>query len=415
MAHDFDTVVDRRQTASNKWQKYPADVLPLWVADMDFPSPRAGGAALRARVEHPFFGYGNEEPEFFEVIVDRLQKRFGWRVSAEAILHLPGVIPGFNLACRSAAAPGDGLLLQTPMYPPILRAPDNCGLTREEAPLGRGRTGATRSTSTSSARPSASGRALFLLCNPHNPVGRVWERPDLSRHRRDLPRAESRGSSSDEIHCDLRLRRTPARADRLARPRDRAPHDHAHGAEQDLQPAGAQVLDRASCPTPRCARGSSPAVDLVRTMNVFGYAATLAAYRDGQPWLDDLLHYLEANRDFLAAVRGATTCPASRWPSPRAPTSRGSTAAARSIPERRPLHVLPRGGEGGAQRRQGVRHAGPGVRAAELRVSARAPHRGAGPHAARAGEPVARAITSQPHSRRAREARIGVSRMPRPT
>jgi cystathionine beta-lyase len=82
MAHDFDSIADRRQTASNKWRKYPADVLPLWVADMDFPSPEPVVRALRERAEHPFYGYGFEQPEFYEVIVDRLQKRFGWRVSA---------------------------------------------------------------------------------------------------------------------------------------------------------------------------------------------------------------------------------------------------------------------------------------------------------------------------------------------
>ena len=126
------------------------------------------------------------------MIVDRLQKRFGWRVSAEAILHLPGVIPGFNLACRSAAAPGDGLLLQTPMYPPILRAPDNCGLTREEAPLGReadGRYAIDFDVFRSAIRERT---RLFLLCNPHNPVGRVWDADGSVAHRRDLPRAESR-------------------------------------------------------------------------------------------------------------------------------------------------------------------------------------------------------------------------------
>ncbi len=105
-----------------------ADVLPLWVADMDFPSPEPVVRALRERVEHGFFGYGQEQPEFFEVIVERLWKRYGWRVSPEAILHLPGVIPSFNLACRAFASPGDGLLVQTPVYPPILRAPENCGL-----------------------------------------------------------------------------------------------------------------------------------------------------------------------------------------------------------------------------------------------------------------------------------------------
>src|SRR5713101_6342321 len=128
---DFDRGVDRRSTDSNKWRKFPADVLPLWVADMDFPSPPTVVAALRARVEHGFFGYLTEHPELPEVVAERIAKRDGWRVSPEAVMLLPGVIAGFNLACRALTTPGDGLMIQTPVYPPILRAAGNHGLTHD--------------------------------------------------------------------------------------------------------------------------------------------------------------------------------------------------------------------------------------------------------------------------------------------
>src|SRR5215510_5010661 len=131
MPYDFDRVIDRRATESNKWHKYPADVLPLWVADMDFRSPEPVIRALRERVEHGVFGYGIEQPEIYEVILERLLKRYGWRVPLEAILLIPGVIPGFNLAARAFTAAGDGVLLQTPMYPPIRRVPENVGLTSD--------------------------------------------------------------------------------------------------------------------------------------------------------------------------------------------------------------------------------------------------------------------------------------------
>src|SRR5438094_10486841 len=98
---DFDRVVDRRPTDSNKWRKFPPDVLPLWVADMDFPSPPAVVAALRARVDQGFFGYLTEKAELSEVVADRLAKRYGWRVSPEAVVPIPGVIAGFNLASRA--------------------------------------------------------------------------------------------------------------------------------------------------------------------------------------------------------------------------------------------------------------------------------------------------------------------------
>ena len=138
MPYDFDRVIERRATASNKWRKYPADVLPLWVADMDFASPEPVVRALRERVEHGVYGYGFEEPEFAQVFVDRLQKRYGWTVSPEAVVMIPGVIPAFNVACRTLTKPGDGLLMQVPVYPPILRSPGNHELTRDEAPLGPG-------------------------------------------------------------------------------------------------------------------------------------------------------------------------------------------------------------------------------------------------------------------------------------
>ena len=138
---DFDRLPARRDSDSNKWRKFPPDVLPLWVADMDFPSPPAVIAALRARVEHGFFGYLNEKPEVQDVVADRLAKRYGWRVEPDAVVPVPGVIAGFNLAIRAVTTPGDGLLVQTPVYPPILRAAGNHGLTRDDHALTRGADG----------------------------------------------------------------------------------------------------------------------------------------------------------------------------------------------------------------------------------------------------------------------------------
>ena len=134
-------MIDRRASDSNKWRKYPADVLPLWVADMDFPSPEPVVRALRERVDHGVYGYGFEGPEFGEVFVDRVQKRYGWTISPEALVMIPGVIPGLNVACRALTKPGDGLLMQVPVYPPILRSPGNHELTRDEGPLARDRDG----------------------------------------------------------------------------------------------------------------------------------------------------------------------------------------------------------------------------------------------------------------------------------
>ncbi|HET7875883.1 MAG TPA: PatB family C-S lyase [Methylomirabilota bacterium] len=305
MIYDFDRVVDRRPTESAKWHKYPADVLPLWVADMDFPSPEPVIRALRERVEHGIYGYGValEITPLHEVVAERMAKRYGWRVSPEAVVLLPGVIPAFNLACRMWTEPGDGLLLQTPLYPPILRVPGNVGLSSDEMLLSQEPDG--RYTMDWEAFEAAIGprTRVFLLCNPHNPVGRVWRREELARMA-DVCMRRGLWIVADEIHCDLLYpgqehvpiasldpeigRRTitlmaPSKTFNLA----------------GLKASMAIIPDAALRERFVAAR-----VDLVQAVNVLGYTAALAAYRDGQEWLDQLLVYLEANRDFVAGYVG---------------------------------------------------------------------------------------------------------------
>jgi cystathionine beta-lyase len=300
MPYDFDRVIDRRSTNSSKWRRYPADVLPLWVADMDFPSPEPVVRALRERVDHGVYGYGFEGPEFAEVFVDRVQKRYGWKISPEALVLIPGVIPGFNVACHTLTQPGDGLLMQLPVYPPIHRCPGNHGLTRDEVPLGRepdGRYG----VDLDAFRAAIHARTrAFLLCNPHNPVGRVFTREELAGMariclERDLP------IIADEIHCDLLYpgpRHVPiASLDPEVERRTitlMAPSKTFNLAGLKFSVAvipNATLRERFMA-----ARG-----DYVQaSVNILGYTAALAAYRDGQPWLDELLRYLEANRDYLA-------------------------------------------------------------------------------------------------------------------
>src|SRR5262245_3343073 len=301
MAHDFDRLIERRGTGSSKWFKYPPDVLPLWVADMDFASPEPIVRALRERVEHGVFGYGHqlEVTELSEVFADRLHKRYGWTVSPEALVLIPGVIPGFNVACRMLASPGQGIAMQTPLYPPLLRVPGNVGLRFDEVPLGRdanGRYAVDHAAVEAAIRPDTRS---FLRCNPHNPVGRVFTRDELTRLAETCLR---RGVAivSDEIHCDLVF----------------SGHRHLPIASLDPEIADRTITLMAPSKTFNLAglksamaiipnrelreRFVAARLDLVQNANIMGYTAALAAYRDGQPWLDDLLRYLEANRDILA-------------------------------------------------------------------------------------------------------------------
>ncbi|MEX2221565.1 MAG: MalY/PatB family protein [Candidatus Rokuibacteriota bacterium] len=300
MAHDFDRVIERRPTNSNKWRKYPPDVLPLWVADMDFASPEPVVRALRERVEHGVYGYGFEGPEFAEVFVDRLQKRYGWKVSPEAVVLIPGVIPGFNVACRALTKPGDGLLMQLPVYPPILRSPGNHELTRDEAPLGRDRDGRYVADLDALRAAIHARTRAFLLCNPHNPVGRVFTHEELSGMaqiclERDLP------IIADEIHCDLLYqgrRHVPMAS---LGPEIERRTITLMAPSKTFNLAGLKVSVAVIPEASLRERFVAARGDYVQAqVNVMGYAAAFAAYRDGDAWLGELLRYLEANRDHLA-------------------------------------------------------------------------------------------------------------------
>ena len=300
MTHDFDRIIERRGTGSSKWFKYAPDVVPLWVADMDFPSPEPVIRALRERVDHGVFGYGHqlEVTELSEIFADRLQKRYGWRVSPEAIVMLPGVIPGFNVACRMLAAPGEGIAMQTPLYPPLLRVPGNIGLRFDEVPLARDASGRYAVDRQAFAAAIQSDTRIFLLCNPHNPVGRVFTRSELTALA-ELCLSRGLAIVADEIHCDIAF----------------SGHRHVPIASLDPEIEDRTITLMAPSKTfnlagLKCALAVIPngalreqfvaaRLDLVQAANILGYAAALAAYRDGQPWLDDLLRYLEANRDFL--------------------------------------------------------------------------------------------------------------------
>ena len=299
MAHDFDRVIDRRSTNSNKWRRYPADVLPMWVADMDFASPEPVVRALRERAEHGVYGYGFEGPEFAEVFVDRLQKRYGWMVRPEAVVLIPGVIPGFNVACRALTRPGDGLLLQLPVYPPILRSPGNHELTRDEALLGRDRAGRYVADLDAFRAAIHSRTRAFLLCNPHNPVGRVFTQDELAGMaqiclERDL------SIIADEIHCDLLYagqRHVPIAS---IAPEVERRTITLMAPSKTFNLAGLKVSVAVIPETSLRERFLAARGDFVQAqVNVMGYAAAFAAYRDGDAWLGELLRYLEANRDYL--------------------------------------------------------------------------------------------------------------------
>jgi cystathionine beta-lyase len=298
MTYDFDRPIDRRASDSTKWHYYGEGVLPLWVADMDFPAPEPVIRALRERVEHGVFGYPTEPPELRPIIVERLQRLHGWQVDPEALLFLPGVVAGFNLATQAVTTPGDGALAQTPVYFPILRVPGNAGCTQDEMELTQQPDGSYAIDFDAFEAAITQRTRIFILCNPHNPVGRVFRRDELERMAEICLRHEV-VICSDEIHCDLLFsgqRHLPIAS--LA-PEIEARTITLMAPTKTYNVAGIHASVAIIPDVELRKQFQGARADLVPRMDTMGYTAMLAAYRDGQPWLDAVLRYLEANRDIL--------------------------------------------------------------------------------------------------------------------
>lgn len=299
MTYDFDRIIDRRHTDSAKWTHYADDVLPLWVADMDFISPEPVIRALREYVEQGLFGYALSAPkELREVIVERLARLYGWKVSPDALVFSAGVVVGYDQACHALLGPADSLLIQTPVYPPFLNAAKWAGAESQEMELTRGADGYYTVDLDRFVGAITEHTRAFLLCNPHNPVGRVFTPAELTAMA-ELCLRHDLTILSDEIHCDLiysGYRHTPIAS--------LAPEIEARTVTV-IAPSKTYNI-----PGLGCAVAIIPDKELRKRyqdahkglsghVNSLGYVGALAAYRDGNPWLDACLRYLEANRDFV--------------------------------------------------------------------------------------------------------------------
>jgi len=197
----FDTIIDRRQSDSIKWSKYAGrDILPLWVADMDFAAPPAVLEALHRRVEHGVLGYAAPTPSLVEAVLNYLDAHYGWKVEAEWLVWLSGVVSGLNLACRVVDG---GVITATPVYPPFLSAPRLSGRELTSVPL-KLADGCWRMDLDAMQAALKTDTRLWLLCHPHNPVGRAWSDEEL-REFAGFCKRNDLIVCSDEIHCDLIL------------------------------------------------------------------------------------------------------------------------------------------------------------------------------------------------------------------
>jgi cysteine-S-conjugate beta-lyase len=298
----------RRATESLKWRMYGPDVLPLWVADMDVAAPEPVLDALRRRLDHGVLGYpvASMSPEagaegLREILVDRMSRRYGWTIQPEAIVFVPGVVTGFNLACHALGKAGDGVIVQPPVYTPFLFAPGQAGQERQEAPLAL-RPDGTYGLDLQAFEAAITDRTrAFILCNPHNPVGRSWSREELSSLAEICLRRKIT-MISDEIHCDL-LYGGHTHTPLASLDPEIARHTITFMAPSKTFNIAGLTCSFAVIPDPWLRRTYLRARQgIVPWVNLLGLVAAEAAYREGQPWLDEVLALLDGNRRLLAEM-----------------------------------------------------------------------------------------------------------------
>ncbi len=300
MKYDFDEVISRRGTLSYKWDSATdVEVLPLWVADMDFRTSPAIIEALQRRVAHGIFGYTRVPDAYYQAVTNWFARRHGWNIQREWMIYTSGVVPAVSAVIKALTVPGDKVLVQTPVYNCFFSSIRNNGCTLAASPLLR--VGNTWQMDFEDLERKASDPdvKVFLLCNPHNPVGRVWTREELlkageicSRHGVTVV--------SDEIHCELVY---PGHA---YTPFASISGDFSAHAIVCISPskafniAGLQIANIV-VPDEEVRRKIDKAINIneVCDVNPFGVTATIAAYTEGEEWLNQLLVYLQANYKWM--------------------------------------------------------------------------------------------------------------------
>lgn len=310
---DFDRVVDRRHTASEKWDRYAGqDVIPLWVADMDFRSPPAVLEALQQRVEHGVFGYSRPPEELVAVVPAMLRQEYNWQVQTECLVWLPGLVCGLNVSCRAVGETGDAVATFTPVYPPFLTAPGLAGRELISVPLVEQRGGWEMDLEALEKAITPRTR-LLMLCSPHNPVGRVWSRSEQLALA-DLIERHDLMVCSDEIHAGLVLD-----SGKTHIPFATLAPELAKRTITLMAPSKTYNIPGLGCsfaviPDKQLRQSfKNVMAGIVPHVNLLGYTAALAAYRDSEPWRQALLTYLRQNHDLVLeavqAVPGLKTWP----------------------------------------------------------------------------------------------------------
>jgi len=307
----FATAPDRHGTGSEKWDRWAGrDVIPTWVADMDFPAPEVVLDAIRARVDHGVFGYTDMPPGFRPALAEHLERQHGWQVEPDWITSTPGVVNGLAITARLFAQPGDGIITFTPVYPPFLSLPGLAGRESIRVPLVDSQTAWTIDWDRLEAAVTPTTR-LFWLCHPHNPTGTVFREPDLLRIAEFAARHDLT-VISDEIWSDLLLDDDHGGPRHI--PFASLDHEKAREAVTLVAPSKTWNLAGLGCAAAICReRGilkkwRAAGGGLVPMINPLGYAAAEAAWRHGDAWRREVVELLRHHRqlvcDAVAAIPG---------------------------------------------------------------------------------------------------------------
>ena len=303
---DFDELVERRGTGCVKWDEMAdADIIPLWVADMDFKAAPAIQAAIKKRAEHGIFGYAIVGDEYYEAVISWFQRRHDWTIRREEILYTTGVVPAMSVAIKALTMPGEKVLILSPDYNCFFSSVRNNGCEVLETILHRIGNTFEIDWEDFEAKCADEKTTVFLLCNPHNPCGRVWTKAELEQMN-DICMKHDVKVVSDEIHCELVMPGYQYQPFAAVSEACRQNSVILNSPSKSFNIAGLQAAN-IICARPDWRRRLDRAINIneVCDLNPFGPVALIAAYNESEDWIDALNEYLWGNYqalcDFAAA------------------------------------------------------------------------------------------------------------------
>lgn len=311
MKYNFDRITERKGTGSEKWDMCDdifrgKELLPLWVADMDFQSPPEVIEALVARAAHGIYGYTAYTDSAYRSLISWFGRRHGWNIEKEWILYSPGVVPALSLLVQSLTEPGDGVIIQRPVYHPFMRVVEANGRKLLNSPLKQEESGRyVMDFDDLRAKASVPAAKMMILCSPHNPPGRVWAIEELQTLV-DICAERNILIVSDEIHCDLTyrgIRHTPLPL---------VNHEYSHriitctAPSKTFNLAGLQ-FSNIIIPDGELRRRfrKTLLVNGIFDPNSFGAVAMEAAYNHGAEWLDEMMEYVKGNLEYMKSSLGS--------------------------------------------------------------------------------------------------------------